>query len=614
MDLLNYGTDSDEENRVMDVSDDERPVRGKRKVVEDEENDSSSDDEEDLEPVYYDEPVVPGTFHGSDLEYIAQNYALNTVPEGASEWTETVQQQETNDKEDNVESSDEDDDSESDDAEDLEMVDDENEESSSDEEEDILAMDRLRRKQNGQSSNNEQYLLTEEEAEGGPTGTHAHKTKNEVDEDIPEVPLLQPVLETAQVRDISEQLIYVGDVLYRIDHEQTVVIQASASSSQALGEGSVLCNGEGLIVGVVHEVFGPVTTPFYIVRYRALPSSKSGTKPAVNKDVKQNKTVKGGRRKKGSNKDASNEEVEGEEALTIAEETAEGANPNDGAMDDAIGDEPSPEGEEKVSTEIPSVIQPGVRVFVAPPSSLQGSATFSFLTPQYLQSLRSIKGSDASNVYDEEPSHPDEIEYSDDEAEAAAKKQLKQQRRQQQQSQQPALPSDMIAAMQAAGQQATGAAGPRKVKKLPQNQRAVHNTNVVGGARPLPTTTFPAQQTVPPPQYFNQQQQASYNPQPYAQSYVQPPQYTHYQQPAAPTYVPIEHFLGGGMSSSGPTPPSYAPTPVYDNNKPLHAFLAPTPVSYIHQPPVGYAQQPVYQPPQHSQPPPPPSQPHPSQR
>ena len=43
----------------------------------------------------------------------------------------------------------------------------------------------------------------------------------------------------------------------------------------------------------------------------------------------------------------------------------------------------------------------------------------------FLSQLKRLKGSDASNVHDEEPPE-DELEFSDDEAEAAHKRMLKQ--------------------------------------------------------------------------------------------------------------------------------------------------------------------------------------------
>jgi H/ACA ribonucleoprotein complex non-core subunit NAF1 len=42
----------------------------------------------------------------------------------------------------------------------------------------------------------------------------------------------------------------------------------------------------------------------------------------------------------------------------------------------------------------------------------------------FVDRIKAIKGSDASNVYDEEPAD-DELEFSDDEAEAAFRSQLK---------------------------------------------------------------------------------------------------------------------------------------------------------------------------------------------
>lgn len=66
----------------------------------------------------------------------------------------------------------------------------------------------------------------------------------------------------------TDTLERIGSVLYKIDREGAVVIQASYTL-MPLNEGSLLCVEGGKVIGRIHEVFGPVTTPFYTVRWAA---------------------------------------------------------------------------------------------------------------------------------------------------------------------------------------------------------------------------------------------------------------------------------------------------------------------------------------------------------
>ena len=52
----------------------------------------------------------------------------------------------------------------------------------------------------------------------------------------------------------------------RMDEEHTLVVQATHTDSP-LNEGSLLFFSDGSVIGKISEIFGPITTPFYIVRW-----------------------------------------------------------------------------------------------------------------------------------------------------------------------------------------------------------------------------------------------------------------------------------------------------------------------------------------------------------
>ena len=51
-----------------------------------------------------------------------------------------------------------------------------------------------------------------------------------------------------------------------MDEEHTLVVQATHTDSP-LNEGSLLFFSDGSVIGKISEIFGPITTPFYIVRW-----------------------------------------------------------------------------------------------------------------------------------------------------------------------------------------------------------------------------------------------------------------------------------------------------------------------------------------------------------
>lgn len=237
-------------------------------------------------------------------------------------------------------------------------------------------------------------MLTEEEEESVAAGPP--KTKNE---------LLESVLYPTDVSKVNaeEELLKVGEVLYRIDHECVIVVQAYYTNCP-LNESSMLCNESGVVMGRVHEVFGPITTPYYIVRWEAAASQKTEGK-------KNNGS--GNNNKKNSKKKAA-------AASAAAEETLYEGHANE-PMDDVVNIEGSANeeadtaviSETAVATEsdvptsqpvvvvdtlqqVRDLFSPGTVVFAAKSRS-------SFVTPGVLLQQHG-KGSDASNAHDEEVS------------------------------------------------------------------------------------------------------------------------------------------------------------------------------------------------------------------
>ncbi len=113
----------------------------------------------------------------------------------------------------------------------------------------------------GKGKNSLLWLTTEEE--DTPVSTGPPRTKNEADE----FTVIDDWSEIV-VDPINDGLQKIGEVLYRIDSEFTVVVQASYTNVP-LNEGSVLCLQDGTLLGKINEIFGPVTTPFYIVRWNS---------------------------------------------------------------------------------------------------------------------------------------------------------------------------------------------------------------------------------------------------------------------------------------------------------------------------------------------------------
>ena len=85
------------------------------------------------------------------------------------------------------------------------------------------------------------------------------KTKNEIIDQIkiPDEVYLNPT---------KEIMLYIGNIVSKIDSENTILVQ-SIETNQPLNEGSVLLLSNGLVIGFIQEVFGPLTAPFYVLKW-----------------------------------------------------------------------------------------------------------------------------------------------------------------------------------------------------------------------------------------------------------------------------------------------------------------------------------------------------------
>lgn len=243
--------------------------------------------------------------------------------------------------------------------------------------------DALKKKKSKEKKKLDQ-MLTEEEMEGAPTGPPRTKNELPVEEILAAEKYItgESIFDCLNISspdnanghqdesctssnavsgDSSSVLQAVGKVMYRIDHESTVVIEA-AQTTMPLNEGSIICSENGVILGRISEVFGPISKPFYVVRW-------------VKKKSKPEKKIR--------------EAAKGDDKQT-EEQHNEGDSNGDGAVD-AEDDDGG-----KISSieEVVKYFSKGATAYAAKPQC-------SFILPTTLTQAYK-KGSDASNVHDEE--------------------------------------------------------------------------------------------------------------------------------------------------------------------------------------------------------------------
>jgi H/ACA ribonucleoprotein complex non-core subunit NAF1 len=226
------------------------------------------------------------------------------------------------------------------------------------------------------------------------------------------------------------------------------VVEATGVSDNALDLTTPIYLGSGEPIGRIEDVFGPVSEPYYVVRPAATLVDAATAATAA--------------------------------PLAVADAGA--AAPATDTAAAAAAPAPLP---------VPTSISEGVTVYY----STQHSAWV------LAQQLRALKGSDASNAWDEEVAE-EEQEYSDDEAEAAAKtakknarKQQAQQGQAQTQTQKTKRPAPTSAVAPAAGAGAGASA-----KATPSQQRpAVSVAGTSASARPPAAGARPGMFGAAPP-------------------------------------------------------------------------------------------------------------------
>ena len=391
-------------------------------VVESDESsqvsDSSSDEEDD--DGGEEEEVC------NDLAYIAD--LIGPVVEATSSVQDSESNLVANEEEDSDEDSDGEDDDGNDDG-DVAEADDESEDSSDDDESDSEDEEA---KKNRKKLIAEMAMMTDEEADNLPSGPP--RTKNEVVDEPIIVPPIKRVTLPAEDDTNNEfapgstianktSLALIGEVLYHIPHENTIVVQAYHTANP-LNEKSLLCNRDGLVLGYIHEVFGPITTPFYIVRYKGRHSNTSSTsnnkgqnQPATNgKKKRKNKnkksqpddasaaSVEDGKDDESESQpvnelDATPEDVEmsvkESEAVQVEVDSASVVEPQVATEQEPQQSKPEEE-EEEAAVDYETVFTIGSSVYAVPSHAI-------FITPGQIMMWKT-KGSDASNAYDEEVS------------------------------------------------------------------------------------------------------------------------------------------------------------------------------------------------------------------
>ena len=189
---------------------------------------------------------------------------------------------------------------------------------------------------------------------------------------------------------LLHSLIAVGEVLYALPDTFTVVVQGGGEGvnieSNILNEGSILFREDGVVLGRVHEVFGPVTLPFYLVRLDIVPRLK-GTEDAPSTEGKDKKQTDLNKKGKKGQKNADVNRVR------VTEKAVNGYLAKMEAF------------------------PKGTRIYCQPEHT-----STAFVSASMLKQIKldSGKGCDASNIYDEEVP-AEEQDFSDDEVEAATR-------------------------------------------------------------------------------------------------------------------------------------------------------------------------------------------------
>ena len=298
--------------------------------------------------------------------------------------------------------------------------------------------------------------LTAEEESSGPSGLP--RTRNEIinrDDDIrlteisacvANVPGLKVdrkgemfVLraEFGSISTYASSFSEVGLVMNYVEHERSVIVKSNTGQTNTLplNEDSLVCikpnrngvNADFMVLGKVSEVFGPVTAPFYLVKLaRSAPGNESSVSqlgPATEHGRNQHAKPGNARKHTRSRKSKGSNPVES----TVVVAAAVPSNPSpqpaavsalewiQGYSDEEDEDEESVLPSHEVLSPSESLTTPASPMISTAADvgdeeacvPWPGSLVFAvagqcqYLTAAILMTMR-VKGSDASNIYDEE--------------------------------------------------------------------------------------------------------------------------------------------------------------------------------------------------------------------
>jgi rRNA processing protein Gar1 len=97
--------------------------------------------------------------------------------------------------------------------------------------------------------------------------------------------------------------------------------------------GSLLCFQEGIVLGKICEIFGPITTPFYVVKWVTLPASTSSKINILSKNKEESSSNKKKKNKRGS---GHSKAVKKEELASIDDNSLEQAEDNGDTLQEKV--------------------------------------------------------------------------------------------------------------------------------------------------------------------------------------------------------------------------------------------------------------------------------------
>jgi len=361
----NGGIDSNE----IDIDNDDTIINDNDDTIINDNDDNNDDDDDD------DVMALPVM---SDLEFIAGEVVADTIVTRTAPITitnTTTNNNSSSSNQNNDNNNDDDSDSDNNDNNDNKIeVSSSSSSSSDDDDDDDDDDDEELSMVIKKAAKSLEFMVTEDEDDVNINGPP--RTKNEIVDDN-DHHNDSSISSSINMNTISK-LEKIGVVLYNIANENTIVVQ-SDTTYNPLNEGSILCNVNGIIMGKINEIFGPINTPFYVIRRvsdKATSNNDSGSSSSdsINND--------------SSNNDSSNNDSNNTSSNSSSSSSSSGSSSSSTLADFAIG----------------------TSVYCA----IEYSSFVTAVTMNYK------KGSDASNIYDEELPEEDQ-EYSDDEKETLAK-------------------------------------------------------------------------------------------------------------------------------------------------------------------------------------------------